>query len=371
MAGKPLRLALIGVPDHVMRWVTTVAEVVFARCGGYTINYLDQDDATARFLEEPPEGNQLIVSHFPREDLCHHLAEWSVPTLVLIDSPLRCVAQLVKAGYPNAMDAARGISQSLALIAGTGVITTRIVGYPEHLERMKASIFVEQLANKVLSVAISASDPALATLVPDATVSVLDAADALFRVPDAPPMPHIDDHAARAIDQVCTPLVDFIRGKREVEVVWPIEFFLDAATLRPAAPQGLELMGPARCLYFGPYLHLPCGGWEGEVEIGLSADIIDSYLRVEVSNVRVVADFMAHGRRAGMFALPIDFVVEDARFGHEVRLFIDRGEIGGRLGLAQVKLRWFDPAISSGAGKDRRAASGTASRLGPTEQSAV
>lgn len=371
MTDKPLRLALIGVPDHVMRWVTAVAEIIFARHGDYTLTYLDQDEATLRFLEAPPEGHQIVVSHFPRDELCRFLAEWQVPTLVLIDAPLRCVAQLVKAGYPNALDAARGVSLSLALIAGSGCITTRIVGYPEHLQRMKASIFVEQLANKLLGISISAADPAFALLVPDVSVSVVEAADGYFRLSDAPAMPAIDEKSATAIDLACSPLVDFIRGKRDIEVVWPIEFFLDATTLQQASPHGVELIGPARCLYFGPYLHLPCGGWAGDVEIGLSADIIDTYLRAEVSNVRVLADFMARGRRAGLFALPIDFVVEDARFGHEVRLFIDRGEIGGRLGLVQVRLRRFEHEVSTGGGRDRHAPDTGASRPGQIDRTTV
>jgi hypothetical protein len=144
--------------------------------------------------------------------------------------------------------------------------------------------------------------------------------------------------ARKEIDMVCGPLVVLIQGEGdEVEIQWPPSFFLDKSYARPAA-MVQELVGPARCLYYGPYLHLPRGDYSGEIAFGLSSEIRDTLLRVQVVCGEDLDEFVSRARHGGLYTLPFEFSIADASKAIEVRLLMDRGEIEGRLGLAYVRI---------------------------------
>jgi hypothetical protein len=122
-------------------------------------------------------------------------------------------------------------------------------------------------------------------------------------------------------------------------VIWNYSLFFDGRTMTSPAPRKIEMTGPARCLYYGPYISLPVGQWEGDVYLGLSDDISETSLRVDACTPDIEAVVLSRVKAGGVYRVPIRFSVRDARRHVEIRVFIDRGEIDGILVFKQVTLR--------------------------------
>ena len=128
-------------------------------------------------------------------------------------------------------------------------------------------------------------------------------------------------------------------GRQAGDVVWERSLFYDGTTMTSPAPGIIDMTGPARCLYYGPYLHLPVGVWEGHLYLGCSDQVTDTRLRVDVYSDAVDAVFLTRLTKGGIFRMPLSFAVTDSRNPLQVRIFIDRGEIDGLFAFKQVILR--------------------------------
>ena len=123
----------------------------------------------------------------------------------------------------------------------------------------------------------------------------------------------------------------------------PSQFTWPAAILHGAAPEystekPLDLVGPARLLIWGPYMHLPKGKWTACMEF----EVLDN-----LSRNTVMADVLIGGSFAGLgeFDLPsrgifswnLKFEVKDIAKAIEVRLTLSKSAIEGSLFLREVR----------------------------------
>ena len=134
-------------------------------------------------------------------------------------------------------------------------------------------------------------------------------------------------------------LVDNVLGQKPEEIVWNREFFYDGTTRTSPPPVTVDMTGPARCLFYGPYLHLPAGRWEARIFLGFSPQTTDTSLKVDLYTDDVQANFYSRVKRGGIYAMPITFEVSDPRQPIQIRIFIERGEIDGQMGLGMVRLK--------------------------------
>jgi hypothetical protein len=130
------------------------------------------------------------------------------------------------------------------------------------------------------------------------------------------------------------------------EIVWP------AAILYSATPgfrtdKSLDLLGPARLLVWGPYMHLTRGHWTASMEFEVVGNL---------SPNSVIADVLVGGEFAGLgeFDLPergvytwrLAFEVADVAKPIEVRLTLDKAAIEGAFLLRQVRVQPIADASS-------------------------
>ncbi len=324
-----------------MRWLTVVLHrmIGFHAESSVPIIYLDDDQSTNALLVDVPVGPCLIVSHYPRTNLIEYLAAEAWPVFLAIDDPRRCTIQHLQAGYSDFFDATRAVTKSLALLAAAAGLVDRVILFHRHLEQ-KADIFIELLARSIFKIAADDALRMTTDLVTNAEGSICDNATALFR-PAGLSDPELTADEEQQIEWVTAGILKKIAGMQGAKTTWPYSFFSEGDFQKSPPAMIQDMLGRARCLFFGPHLYLPQGQWQGEVRIGLSNEVVDTHIRVEVSAQRVIADFVTRATRGGLFAVPIRFEVQDARMAIEVRIFIDRGEIEGRLGLQSVLL-WED-----------------------------
>ena len=122
------------------------------------------------------------------------------------------------------------------------------------------------------------------------------------------------------------------------EVEWPVAMFRRAGGQGVRADERIDLVGGARHLIYGPYLHLPRGAWTARVTIATGDNASGNDLYADV----VIGEVVYHGdaalREDGSFSFDVPIVVHDARTAIEVRLGLKSGAIEGWLELKRVTM---------------------------------
>lgn len=310
---------------------------------------LDSDEATETFLTGTQRGNLFIISHFPRPQLFEWLEKENVPAIIVLADPTECVRHQMANSGMSALEAVRPVSQSLALAAASRGLSRRAIIRDQHQE-IEVVNFASHLAQLCFGRQIVGLVDCLQGLQawPGQTIRQ---SIALRTEPSFGAYRDVALPAAlgEQLCSICDPLIAMIEGKSDVEIIWHVPFFYDGASHVIPAPIALELVGPARCLYYGPYLHLPVGPYRGGLIIGLSKEIIETYLRVEVFTDHAVAEFMTIVRQGGTFIMPFEMDVIDSQQPIQLRIFIDRGEIQGRIGFANARIQPLSAAPTPSA----------------------
>src|ERR1700710_1521089 len=94
-----------------------------------------------------------------------------------------------------------------------------------------------------------------------------------------------------------------------------------SATLEFQTATVVDLLGPARLLIWGPYLHLPKGRWRASMEFEVVGNLSPNQV---IADVLVGGEFAGIGTfdlpERGVFAWSLAFVVADVEKAIEVRL---------------------------------------------------
>lgn len=138
------------------------------------------------------------------------------------------------------------------------------------------------------------------------------------------------------------------------ELEWPTY-----ALLRPEFPDRLtvgpiELTGPARTFYFGPYFALPAGLWRAEIAFEVQDCFSDNEIAIDAfaETILVIAKVKLPTR--GVYSCEIRFAIRDPSKPVEIRLQLLTGAIEGVLLLRSINLRRV--ASSADGGEGSRAA---------------
>jgi hypothetical protein len=148
---------------------------------------------------------------------------------------------------------------------------------------------------------------------------------------------------------------DVILRKSKVrDVTWPRAIFLKVEPRDAPLDGPVSLLGPARFLTYGPYLHLPAGEWRATVEIEAADCYSENRLSIDVCAAGVVIAAVTTTLPAfGVFACDMQFRLDDPMSPVESRLRLLTGAIEGQLLLRSVRFRRIDEDEDA---KDQRAA---------------
>jgi len=300
---------------------------------------LNSDDATERFLRDPPKGAALIVTHYPRPELIDHITAHSLPVILAIDDPIACTAFHLHNIGGAVRDAIRPLTQSLSLIAAFAAVPGKtLIGVGDLGEA--AATVAGRIADRIRADGASIAARALASLgiSPATPLNGSIQAIVLHGASLQPLVDRFEPYEAGMIEQITGGIIDLCLGHPASEIVWHYEFFYDGGTFTSPAPMMIDLAGPARCIYYGPFLHLPTGRWDAKVFLGFSNEITETHVKVDIFTDEIQENFVGKVTRGGIYTMPLTFDVVDPRQPIQLRLFIDRGEIEGRIGLAMARL---------------------------------
>jgi hypothetical protein len=135
------------------------------------------------------------------------------------------------------------------------------------------------------------------------------------------------------------PQYDAVAHGRPLErLEWPVY-----ALLRPEFPDWMtigpiDLTGPARYFYFGPYFALPAGAWTADILLEVQDCYSDNEIAVDVCAAKVLSMVRAKLPPRGVYGCQIQFEIEDPSKPVEIRMQLLTGAIEGVIQLRKIVL---------------------------------
>ena len=335
-----MRLCVLGTPDHTTNAVSALCRTAMSlTVGAFQEVRLDDAASTRSFLLGEQDENILITSVFPRPELLGWLRNESVLTVIS--------APDLRVSYSHAEPAMRAItgffsvnlSLSLSSLAAASSLPRRLV-----FTGGNATAELAAISHEVFCGSPEPTEEEWSNAKTAVTASLHHAASrgTGHRSADT------DDFAFQAVVKACGGLLSHVRDGTAATAIWPVSLYLDyVSNSRPATEQ-TELTGPERCLFYGPYLHLPVGRWVADLNLELSgrhgptqlqADVFCDGHGINETIIQMLPQIPDNGR----FNLNFAFDLDDAFKPIQIRLFTKGGEIEGRLRFGGVKLRQVGP----------------------------
>ncbi|MBV9287904.1 MAG: hypothetical protein JO288_08780 [Hyphomicrobiales bacterium] len=141
-------------------------------------------------------------------------------------------------------------------------------------------------------------------------------------------------------------LIDFVApqydpiasGRRLDKLEWPVY-----ALLRPEFPNRLtlgpiDLTGPARCVYHGPYFALPPAVWTADISFEVQDCLSDNRIALDICAGKTLGTITAQLPPRGVFGCQIWFRVEQHIHFAEVRVHLLTGAIEGMVQMRRIVL---------------------------------
>ena len=275
----------------------------------------------------------LIFLDRPDSKLTSILTQISAPILYVTDDPMSCALYLAIDHDQSPEMAARNTNASLAMVYDLYHNAKNIYAIPA----------VEGTDAKLLSVYIhEALD--LTDFYP------IEAIGADLEANRGPESQSLADerssNAARELRDLSDAFLPFIRSgipARVERMIWPTQLFMTTDPIGAPYIDHIDLVGPARVLLYGPYLHLPIGRWRMTVEIQIENNESGNQLKAELAfdlDTRVCVSGPLPARTHAEFQL--DFEIVEPREAVQLRLILLQGAIEGEFRLLRVAVARSD-----------------------------
>lgn len=131
-------------------------------------------------------------------------------------------------------------------------------------------------------------------------------------------------------------LRELMRGRGVEEFGWTPVFFIPGGRPEAILDGPIELVGPARCLVYGPYLNLPYGQWQARMTIIVSGNRSGNRLEIDIYAADLIVNKVFLLPESGRFVAVANFPVSDPRDAIQMRLMLKEGAIDGTLALEGV-----------------------------------
>lgn len=140
------------------------------------------------------------------------------------------------------------------------------------------------------------------------------------------------------IDFLAAQYDPIVRGRSLEKLEWPVY-----SLLRPEFPDRLtigpiDLTGPARFIYYGPYFALPAGAWSAEISLEVRDCLSDNWVAIDVFAGKSLAIVKTKLPPRGAYGCRIRFLIEDQSQPIDIRIKLLTGAIEGVIRMHSIKL---------------------------------
>jgi hypothetical protein len=345
-------IAVLGAPTALTYTGCAIVKAITDRANGphHQIAAVFLDDLRKAWAELPDrEGRRqvIIVSDLPSTPLLDLMRSSRVPAIVFVDGFQEIVDQLVAIRGMGLRPALRHATQALCALDQIGEENALRVTKADGGRTLKA--FVEALC-EFLGVEATAGFAGaimadLGCAAPGGATLADHVESRLPRPFSAPPSDATDKTLLRF---VAKQYAEIGAGAGVERIAWPTELFFQVEPPQDFLAGPTELVGPARFLSYGPYLHLPKGAWIVTITIEVSENFSGNHLVVDVAAGVVLAAGETALPVSGVFSFELSFQIVDPFIAVEVRSQIMSGAIEGKLGLREVVFRRAPASLAPG-----------------------
>ncbi len=355
-------ISVIGTPSPLFYATLNIVRALTSVAVGEHLAIVANSIAAlqAEFPAVPAKKIQslIVFSDYPEADLLSILIRANAPMAICLDDFIT-IAHLgvVSRGF-GGVDAARFATMGLVNIEPIVAEPPRhslLVNQPQaQLSQLIADLadlyrlpIDGKKTTEILASLGCADDPAI-SLAGYARVAVAFRDDARQILERRSPLENdLIDFLAAQYDGIA-------RGRRLEKLEWPVY-----ALLRPEFPDRLtigpiELTGPARFIYYGPYFALPAGAWSADVSIEVGDCFSDDLIEIDVSAGKVLAAVRTRLPPEGVYGCKIRFLLEDPSKPVEIRLQLLTGAIEGVIRMHRIALHRISTLDEADADEEAR-----------------
>lgn len=304
-------IAAFGMPGAWSSWGFAALHAMMSQSfEGYATAAVDTLDGLRAAMEEHPAVPVLLTSQYPPPELAAFAQQHAVGTVVFLEATADAVAHLEQATGEPEIAIIRAVSASCACLASLPAMAEKALIRRSAVEGLAPEEVVSRILEAVGPELVAANDmPAL--------------------------MPRWREPARsdrRLAEAVLAPFDQCLLDGTVESFSWPHECFLPGDRPGELLQGPVDLTGAARCIIYGPYLHLPAGQWTARIVLGFDERIYDQSFVLEfhgsglLGRVRVNAP-----ASSGLFAAEIDFTVAEPHVALEMRVLTERGAIEGSI----------------------------------------
>ena len=338
-------LVSFGSPSAIAYAATDIVRQAMARCIGahslLQVVRLDDFEDKWRALGEEGRRAVLVVSDCPHVDVIDRFSAADGPILVSCDSFEHIVGYVRRSRRMEFAPAVRFATQVMCALDALSATPNVMQVTPEHYGQ-DLSAFTASLVDFT---GLSCSTEQFEGLIADLSAGHAGPRQT-FRHYVERHFPHFSDdddlglpaEDRASLDALMAPYGSLARGRGTEGMVWPTRLFLDWDRPGRFLERRIELMGPARFIVCGPYLHLPRGRWRMSIAVETQACLSDNRLGADIFSGRILSAVTMRLPARGHFGFDLDFEVTDALLPVELRVQLLTGAIEGSLRLLEVRL---------------------------------
>ena len=338
-------LSLVGAPSpRLHAALGVVKSLAKVSLGGFDVVSANSlPDLKSKLPAGPNRRSVLLYCDYPQRDVLAALAEIKAPVAICVDDFVTMAHySVVWRGY-GGVDAARFATMGLVniepliaappesslIIDDSGLPLFELIVRLAGLFRIPAD---PPTVSRVLA-DLGVADRGAITLGEFAAKTTASYAGAREILERRGPLEN------ELIDFLGEQYAGIASGRRLETVEWP-----PFSLLRPDYPDRLtvgpiDLTGPARFIYYGPYFALPSGAWSADIALEVQDCLSDNHIAIDIYAGELLAVVRAKLPPEGVYGCQIRFEIEDPSKPVEIRLQLLTGAIEGVLQLHAIALR--------------------------------
>lgn len=337
-------IATFGPPSAFTHWclhaLSTLSGVVLGDFDYISVS-TSQDFATA--LSNRQKEHMNFFTDCPDRGLVETFENRRLPILVLAEDPRDVLGFIMRERSLNWQQAVRLASLTFATTAG--LVASPLALCIARDGNLTVGEFLERVTTHFgLEAGREQLDEITHRLLPAGNASSSTEEAVLSQVAHAMPM-------GRALEispeerLVVEPLLEAMRattGGTGTSFRWPSELFVGSTGPEELLRQPIEMLGPARCLVYGPYLHLPAGVWEVTLLLEVAENFSGNHVDVDIFHGTILHMESFRLPVSGRMALIATFPVSESREPVQIRVIQREGAIEGLLRIGDVHVRRKD-----------------------------
>lgn len=338
-------IAAFGLPGVMTAWgfaaVRTIAREVL---GEHRVVETDRLEDFAQAMNEPGAAHLVLLSQYPETPLIEAAIAAAARPILFLEAMSDSAAYAMATTGQSPLAVVRALSASAACLAPLRELSSVLALHRQDLGTRCIDTLAAYLCRHL---GLSVSQPALLTISRhigrahndnEDTAPDLEAAAEHAIKGYVPPGAALFGELKDLAGAVLAPLDSLFNFQSMPPIVWPGATFLRGDSPNQQLAHEMDLAGGARCLVYGPYLHVPAGRWAARATLAFGAETREQTFALEVVAGDVIGRIRVSPQAPGRYAATVPFTTSAPLMPVELRVLMENGAIEGSLALEEVRL---------------------------------